>query len=206
MFADLRHAVRLFRQQPLVTAIVIIVLALGTGANTAIFTVVNTVLLQPLPFRDADELVMVRGFSMQEEGGIRPVSVPVFREWQARNTVFAGVASSSDAVYSLTGAGDPESITAYRFDANVFNVLGVSPALGRTFLPNETQAGQHRVVVLSHRLWTRRFASDPSILGRSITLNGFPHAVIGVMPPGFSHPRAAELWTPLAMSPALESN
>lgn len=206
MLGDLRHALRFFTQQPLVTAVAIVVLALGTGANTAIFSVVNTVLLEPLPFRDASRLVMVWALDTQNAGGIRPVSVPVFREWQSRNTVFEKMASSSDAVYSLTGAGDPVSIIGYRFDADFFDLLGTPPALGRTFTTGETQAGQNRVVVLSHRLWQRRFASDPNVLGRTITMNGDPYIVIGVMPAGFQHPQTVELWTPLVINPQLESN
>src|SRR6266511_4154513 len=206
MGGDLRHAFRLFRQQPVVTFVVVAVLALGTGANTAIFSVVNAVLLQPLPFRDADRLVMIWGFHRADADGIRPVSVPNFREWKRRNTVFEQIAASSDAVYSLTGSGDPVSIVGYRFDADFFGVLGSKPILGRTFRPEEAAAGANRVVVLSHRLWQRTFAGDPGVLGRSITLNGEPYTVIGIMPPGFRHPQRAELWTPLVINPRLESN
>lgn len=206
MFRDLRHAARLLVQQPLVTIVAVLVLALGTGANTAIFSVINTVLLAPLPFRDADSLTMVWGLGTQEAGGIRPVSVPAFREWQARNTVFEQLASSSDAVYSLTGVGDPASIIGYRFDADYFDLLGVSPALGRTFRREETVAGQTRVVVLSHRLWQSRFGADPHVLGRAITLNGAPYIVIGVMPAGFQHPQRVELWTPLMLGAQTVSN
>lgn len=206
MLGDLRRAFRLLRQQPFITAIVVAILALGTGANTAVFSVVNAVLLQPLPFRDAHRLVMVWGASGADPGGIRPVSVPSFREWKRRNTAFEQIAASSDAIYSLTGAGDPVSIVGYRFDADFFGVLGTSPILGRTFRPEEVTAGAHRVVVLSHRLWQRRFAADPAVLGRAITLNDEPYTVIGVMPAGFHHPRSAELWTPLVISPRLDAN
>lgn len=103
------------------------------------------------------------------------------------------MAASSDAVYSLTGAGDPVSIVGYRFDADFFRLLGTEPMLGRTFLPEETTAGRHRVVVLGHRLWQRQFAGDAGIVGRSITLNGEPYTVIGVMPPGFRHPKVVEM-------------
>jgi putative ABC transport system permease protein len=206
MLADLRHAVRLFRQQTWITLVIVAVLALGTGANTAIFGLVNAVLLQPLPFHDADRLVMIWGFRAAEADGIRPVSVPTFREWQNRSTVFERLAASSDATYSLTGAGDPVSVNGYRFDAEFFGVLGTGPLLGRTFFPEEVAPGATRVVVLSHRLWQRRFAGDAGVLGRAITLNGEPSIVIGVMPAGFHHPERAELWTPLVIPARFDSN
>lgn len=206
MLSDVRYALRLFVQQPLVTATVIVVLALGTGANTAIFSVVNAVLLQALPMPDADELVMLRGYQKSESGGIRPVSAPVFDLWKARNTVFERIAASSDAAFNLTGVGDPVSLIGYRFDADFFGVLGTEPMLGRTFLPQETTSGQHRVAVLSHRLWQRRFNSDVNVIGRSITMNDEPYIVIGVMPPGFRHPQRAEIWTPLVLSARTQSN
>jgi predicted permease len=206
MLRDLRYAARLLVSQPLVTTVAVIVLALGIGANTAIFTVINTVLLEPLPFTDADRLTMVWGVGAKEPDGVRPVSVPVFREWQARNTTFERLASSSDGVYSLTGVGDPESIIGYRFDADFFDLLGVAPALGRTFRREETVAGQHRVVVLSHRLWQRRFGANPGVLGTFIALNDEPYVVVGVMPAGFEHPQHVELWTPLVVSAQTSAN
>src|SRR6266511_6106849 len=134
---DLRFAIRQLFKNPGFALIAVVVLALGTGANTAIFSVVNAVLLQPLPLRDADRLVMIWGFHRADADGIRPVSVPNFREWKRRNTVFEQIAASSDAVYSLTGSGDPVSIVGYRFDADFFGVLGSKPILGRTFRPEE---------------------------------------------------------------------
>lgn len=203
---DFRYAVRSFLKSPGFFAIAVVVLALGIGANTAIFSVVNAVLLRPLIYKDTDRLVMVWGTDTKNPGGPRPVSVPTYREWQSRNTVFDKMAGSSDAVYSLTGIGDPVSVVAYRFDANFFDLLGVQPGLGRTLLPNETQAGQDRIVVLSHRLWQQRFGSDPNVLGRSITLSGNPYTVIGVMPAGFQHPQGVELWTPLVIDARLAAN
>ncbi len=206
MIRDIHHAFRLFLRQPFVTIVAVLVLAIGTGANTAIFSIVNTVLLTPLPFHDADRLTMVWGFGTQEGAGIRPVSVPVFREWKTRSASFETLASSSDGQFSLTGVGDPVGIVGYRFDADFFDVLGVRPMLGRTFVPEETVAGKHQVVVLSHRLWQRHFGGDPQIVGRGITLNGLPYTVIGVMPPGFHHPQRAELWAPLVVSAPVQQN
>jgi predicted permease len=206
MLRDIRHAFRLFAQQPLVTVIAVLVLAIGTGANTAIFSIVNTVLLAPLPFHDADRLTMIWGFGTQQGGGARPVSVPVFREWKSRSTSFEKIASSSDGQYSLTGAGDPVSIVGYRFDADFFDLLGVRPMLGRTFLPEDTVLGKHQVVVLSHRLWQRHFGADPNIVGRAITLNGLSYNVIGVMPAGFKHPQRADIWAPLVVVGPIQEN
>jgi predicted permease len=206
MLRDIRHAFRVLVRQPLVTIVAVLVLAIGTGANTAIFSLINTVLLAPLPFRDADRLTMVWGFGTQEGAGARPVSVPVFREWKTRNTSFEKLASSSDGQFSLTGVGDPVGIIGYRFDGEFFDVLGVQPILGRTFLPEETVAGRHQVVVLSHRLWQRQFGGDAQIVGRGITLNGLPYTVIGVMPPRFHHPQRADLWVPLVVSATVQQN
>jgi putative ABC transport system permease protein len=206
MLSDFRYALRLFTQQPLVTATVVLVLALGTGANTAIFSVVNAVLLQPMAMRDADQLVMVVAYQTRQSGGMSPVSAPAFAAWKARNTVFESMAASSDAVYNLTGVGDPLSVIGYRFDGDFFSVLGTQPMLGRTFVPEEMTAGNHRVAVLSHRLWQRRFNADPNVVGRNITMNDEPFTVIGVMPPAFNHPQRAEIWTPLVLTARVQSN
>jgi putative ABC transport system permease protein len=206
MLNDVRYALRLLIHQPLVTTTVVLVLALGAGANTAVFSVVNAVLLQPLAMRDADRLVRIWGEQLREGGGMSPVSAPAFAAWKTRNTVFESIASSSDAVYNLTGVGDPLSIVGYRFDADFFRVLGTEPMLGRTFLPDETIAGKHRVAVLSHRLWQRRFNADPNVIGRSITMNDAAYTVVGVMPPGFNHPRRVEIWTPLVLSAPVQAN
>src|SRR5205814_7673986 len=116
------------------------------------------------------------------------------------------MAGSRDSFYSLTGMDEPEGVFGYRFSADFFQLMGVSPILGRTFLPEEDRPGANRVVVLSHQLWQRKFGGDASIIGKSITMNGSPYTVIGVMPPGFDHPQGVELWTPLALDPNLANN
>jgi len=203
---DLRYGFRMLLRKPSFTAVAALALALGIGANTAIFSVVNAVLLEPLPYRDADRLVMVWGNNLPKGATIDLVSPGDLAEWKAQNHVFEDLAGSRDASYSLTGMGEPESIFGYRFAANFFHVLGVNALLGRTFLPEEDRPGSDKVVVLSHRLWQRRFGGDPGVIGKSITLSGAPYTVIGIMPPGFSHPRGAELWTPLALDPSLMNN
>ena len=202
---DIRYATRGMRRRPGLSLVIVITLALGIGANTAIFGLVNTVLLRPVPYHEPDRLVGIR-----EEETLRGQTWPVrpanFFEWKARSASFEDVAWSRDGIFNLTGQGQPESLTGYRFSANMFDVLGVRPAIGRTFLPEEDRPGAPGVVVLSHALWLRRFGGDPGVLGRSLTLNGGDHLVIGVMPPAFKHPQRTELWVPVAVSDALKAN
>src|SRR5262249_43921433 len=160
-------------------------LALGIGANTAIFSVVNRVLLFRLPYKDADRLVMVWGSNPQQGADIDLVSQADLADWRAQNTVFEDLAATDDAPYNLTGMGEPESLFGYSLAANFFQVMGLQPALGRAFTPEEERAGAPDVVLLSYRLWQRRFGGDPNAVGRTVTLNGVPHTIIGVMPAGF---------------------
>ncbi len=197
---DIRYALRQLRRSPGFAAVAILTLALGIGANTAIFSVVNTVLLRPLPYRDADRLVMVWGNDRAHGYDTDQVSPPDFQDWQAQNRVFESMAGSTDVTYTLTGVGDPEPITAYEYSAESFRVLGVPPLLGRTFAPEEDQDGRNHVVVLGYRLWQSRFGGDRGLVGRTITLNGAPYTVVGVMPQAF--PDAVDqLWTPLVIPP-----
>ncbi len=198
---DLRFGLRQAARSPGFTALAVLTLAAGIGANTAIFGVVNAVLLAPLPYEDPDRLVMIWGQNLAKGSELDLVSAPEFAAWSSHGPLFDRIAASRDASYSLTGSGEPESIFGYRFSAGFFGVLGVDPLLGRTFLPEEDRPGGDRVVVLSHRLWQRRFGSDPGILGAPITLSDSAYTVIGVMPPGFQHPPGCELWTPLALDP-----
>jgi predicted permease len=202
---DIRFAARGMRRRPGLSLIIVITLALGIGANTAIFSLVNTVLLRPVPYHEPDRLVGIR-----EEETLRGQTWPVrpanFFDWKGRSTSFEDVAWSRDGIFNLTGQGEPESLTGYRFSANMFDVLGVRPTIGRTFLPEEDRPGAPGVVILSHALWLRRFAGAPSVLGRSLALNGRDHVVIGVMPPSFRHPQRTELWVPVAVSDALKAN
>ncbi len=203
VFQDLRYAARSLARQPRYTLAALFTLTLGIGVNAAIYSVVNAVLVRPLPYAEADRLAMVWG---SRGGDIEPVSPADFVAWRSDGRFFEGLGATSDATYSLTGAGDPESIPGYRFSVDAFSVLGVRPMLGRTFLPEEDRPGGEPVVVLSDRLWKRRFAQDPNVLGTAIMLNGKSHVIIGVMPPGFRQPQHAELWTPLALDPAILEN
>ncbi|HEX8184790.1 MAG TPA: ABC transporter permease, partial [Blastocatellia bacterium] len=206
LLKDIRFGFRMLVKRPGFTSIVVLALALGIGANTAIFSVVNTVLLHPLPYKDADRLMMVWATSAQRGGDILPMPPADFADLRDQNSVFEQMAYSRDGQYILTGMGEPESIRAYRFSANFFDVMGVAPAIGRTFTPEEDRPGTNRVVVLSHKLWQRRFGGNPGVIGESITLSGAPYTIIGVMPAGFQHPQTVEMWTPIALAPSDMSN
>jgi putative ABC transport system permease protein len=183
--------------------VIVATLALGIGANTAIFSLVHTVLLRPLPYHDAARLVMVWERRPQIDDGDFPVRPANFFDWKVRAKSFDDVAWSRDAMHNVTGDGEPESVIGYRFSANMFDVLGVQPAIGRAFRPDEDTPGGPRVAVLSHGFWLRRYAGNAGVLGRAITLDGQPHTIVGVMPAGFAHPAATEIWTPIALPPAI---
>ena len=198
LLQDLRYAVRSLLRRPGFAAVVVLTLALGIGANTAIFSVVNAVLLRPLPYADPERLVMVWG--RYADFGRTSTSLPDFVDWKAGATSFAQMAARHNAVFNLTGDGEPEQLTADRVTANFFPTLGVRPQLGRAFLPEEEKVGgDDDVVVLSHGLWQRRFGGDPRIVGREVTLSGRPFTVIGVAPRDFRFLRDVDLWAPARM-------
>ncbi|HEX5706976.1 MAG TPA: ABC transporter permease [Pyrinomonadaceae bacterium] len=204
---DLRYGVRMLAKNPGFTVVAVIALALGIGANSAIFSVVNTVLLRPLPYKDPERLVMV--WEDRTKRGY-PRDTPAagnFTEWREQNSVFEGMAAIADLSFNLTGAGEPERLEGRRVSANLFPLLGVEPQLGRAFLPEEDEPGAARVVVLSHGLWQRRFGSDVGVVGKPLTLNGESFEVVGVMPPDFQFPsRDDQLWVPIAFTPQEAAN
>jgi putative ABC transport system permease protein len=206
LLQDIRYAFRTLGKSPGFTAIVVLTLALGIGANTAIFSLVNAVLLAPLPYKQPDKLVMVWSTNVAKGYKIFPVSGGQYAEWKSGNSVFESMAASSDDLYTLTGAGEPQVVIGYQFSADYFRLLGTRPALGRTFLDEEDRPGGPDVVVLSDAIWRRTFAADPAIVGKSITLTGKPFMVVGVMPPSFKYPSLVELWTPLALPSSFLSN
>ena len=206
VFNDVRYAVRMIARRPALSAIIVVTLALGIGANTAIFSLVNTVLLRPLPYPEPDRLVSVWEQQLERGTMTRPIRPANFFDWKDRVRSFEDIAWSRDGMFALTGDGEPESITGYRFSPNMLKVLGVQPALGRGFTPDDDTPGAPGVVLLSDKLWKRRYAADPGIIGRILTLNGRPHTVIGVMPATFRHPQRAELWAPIALTPQLMAN
>jgi putative ABC transport system permease protein len=207
LWQDLRYAARMLVKNPGFTAVAIIALALGIGANTAIFSVVNTVLLRPLPYKDPERLVMVFEDSSKHGYPRDTPAVANYIDWRDQNQVFESIAAIGDASFNLTGAGDPERIDGSRVSAALFPLLGVSPELGRWFTADEDQAGANRVAIMSHRLWQRRFGGDPNIVGKPLTLNGRSVTLVGIMPADFRFPtQEDELWVPIAFSKEEQAN
>ena len=200
---DLHYGLRMLVKNPGFTAVAVIALALGIGANTAIFTVVNTVLLRPLPYKDPERLVMVFEDSSKHGFPRDTPTVANFIDWRDQNQVFESIAAISGETFNLTGVGDPERLIGCRVSASLFPMLGVSPQVGRWFTTEEDQAGANRVAIMSHRLWQRRFGGDPNIVGKPLTLNGQSVTLVGIMPEGFQLPaQEDELWVPNAFSQA----
>ncbi|MBI3667063.1 MAG: ABC transporter permease, partial [Acidobacteria bacterium] len=192
---------------PAFTAVAVLALAVGIGANTAIFSVVNAVLLRPLPYHDSARLIRV--WSSEPAKGIPRMGFapPDFRDLRDQNQVFEGMAAYYFNAFNLAGTGSPERLRGTIVTPNLFSLLGVAPAEGRGFQPEEETFGRHRIVVLSHGLWQRRFASDPGILNQALQLNGAPYTVVGIMPPQFQFPTdQIELWAPMAFAPDDEMN
>ncbi len=206
MLNDVRYALRSLKNHPGFSAVVIVTLALGIGANTAIFSVVNGILLQPLPYANPDRVFTIWEDQSRRDGPAREwTSRSVFRVWRENTRSFAQMAAVSGFAPNLTGVDEPLGLVGELVTPGYFAALGVPPASGRAFLPEEEAPGRGRLVVLSHELWQRRFGGDPRILDRVITLNGEGYTVVGVMPPAFRAPLtpAAEIWAPLDIDPAL---
>jgi putative ABC transport system permease protein len=198
---DLRYGLRTLVKNPGFTIVAVIALALGIGANSAIFSVVNTVLLRPLPYQNPDALVMVWEDATHLGFPRNTPSAANFIDWRTQNTVFEGMATTAERSFNLTGVGEPERFDGRRVSGNLFTLLGVEPQLGRTFLPEEDKPGAARAVILSYGLWQRRFGSDPKIVGQPLSLNGESYTVVGVMPRSFQFPtRKDQLWVPIAFS------
>jgi putative ABC transport system permease protein len=188
MWQSLRYAVRLMRKSPAFTLVAVLTLGLGIGANTAIFSVVYAMLLRPLPVHQPDRLVFLSGSDPLRPGAGMTFSVAAYESVRDGSTVFTGTTAFCGDRLTLTGSGDPVQLTAARVSPNFFETLGVQPVAGRAFRPDEGQPGGAAVALLGQGLWERRFASDPALLGRSITLNQTPYTVIGIVPRGFGIP------------------
>jgi putative ABC transport system permease protein len=193
---DLRYAARTLIKRPGFTLIAVMTLALGIGASTAIFTVVDAALLRGLPYKSPDRLYHLWEKTPQKEYGQREFSYPDYEDYQ-QCTLFEGLAAYTGGGAILSGSGEPEPLAAPSASANFFSVLGVEPALGRTFQPGEDKPGAPRVTVLTYALWQRRFGGDPAVLNKALTLNGESYTVIGVLPAKFQFAlRPADLWLP----------
>jgi putative ABC transport system permease protein len=200
---DLRYALRSFRKAPGFAMAAIIVMALGIGANSAIFSVVNTVLLEPLPFSDPARLVQLwhvpppKSFPGMTKFAVSPAN---YLDWQKMNHVFSETSIYGFDSFNLTGSDKPEKVNSGSVSASFFSVLGTPPLLGRAFTADEEQSGRNHEVILSHAYWRQHFGGDKSIVGRQIQLNGEAYTVIGVMPASFTFPTFAQIWTPLTLS------
>jgi predicted permease len=200
LLQDLRYAARMLRKSPGFSAAAVLTLALSIGANTAIFSVVNAVLLRPLPFRNPDSLVMVWE-DLSFMGFPQNTPAPAnFVDWKTRNHVFEDMAAMGGSLMNLTGDGQPEEVEAKIVTANFFPTLGMRPLLGRAFLPEEDRSGAAHVVLLSRGLWVRRYGANPQIVDKAILLNGEKYTVLGIMPSGFDFPDRVDVWVPLAFS------
>ena len=195
---DVRYAVRMLLRNPGFTTVALLTFAVGIGVNTAVFSVFNGVLLRPLPYPDADRITMMWVDNRQQ--GIKDDigSYPGYRDWREQSTSFEHVAAYTPSNFTLTGSGDPERIAGAQTTANFFSVIGLQPILGRLYTEENETPGKDRVVLLSHGLWQRTFGGARDVLGRTLTLNGDPHEIIGVMPPELRVPATAQLWKPLA--------
>jgi putative ABC transport system permease protein len=202
---DVKYGIRMLAKNPGFSVVATLTLALGIGANTAIFSVINAEILRPLPFRDSGQLVNVATSNAKLHTTSGAVSYPDFADWRTQNHVFQQIAAYLDSSVTLTGVEEPAHLQAPTVSASMFNLLGASPELGRTFVPEDDEP-HHHVVILSHRFWNERFAGDPKIIGRVITLDNSAYTVVGVMPASFQYLLQREtpaLWT--AFGPTLES-
>jgi putative ABC transport system permease protein len=203
---DLKFAVRQLLKNPGFTAVAVVTLALGIGANTAIFSVLNTVLLKPLPYRHADRIVMIWTDNPSYNLGFHelPPSQQDLMDWRAQAKSFDQIAAISSATIDLKRADDSRRLGAVSVTANLFEALGIQPMLGRTFTAEEEQPGKDKVAILGHALWQREFGGDPKILGTSISLNNERRSVVGIMPPGFSFPHGVEMPPPYHLAAETE--
>jgi predicted permease len=196
---DLRYGARTLRKNPGFTAIAVLTLALGNGANTALFSVVNAVLLNPLPYPHAEQLVTLHESKPNFESGA--ISYPNFRDWQKNNSTFSSMAIGRGYSFSLTGLGEAEQVRARFISSNFFSVLGVNPVIGRSFAPGEDEIGAAPIAIISAGLWKRKFGSLPSVLGKSLTLDGKDYTIVGVTPATFDlflrSVRIAEVYVPI---------
>ena len=204
LLQDIRFAIRLFLKSPGLTLVAIITLALGIGLNTAIFSMVNFILLNPFPFPNSNRLVAA--WEKPPDSDRNEVAPANFVDWSSQSTSFENMAAISFWSANLTGVDTPERLQGFQVSPSLFPMLAVTPYLGRSFLPDEATPGKDQIAVLSFELWQRRFGADPHIINSTISLNGIPHTVVGVMPRGFQVYRQADLWVPLAFTPEEKAN
>jgi predicted permease len=202
LWQDISFGLRMLKKNPGFTVVAVLTLALGIGANTAMFSVVKAVLLAPLPYKDPGRIVAVWTANPARGDGPLPSTAGDFAIWKQKSGVFEELAPSYDDERTLTGQGTPQLLIGYAVSASYLQVLGVEPQMGRLYTDQEDTQGGPQVVLLSDHLWRTTFQADPNIVGRPITLDGKPYTVLGVMPRGFNYPQNVEIWTPAAIAPA----
>jgi hypothetical protein len=214
LLRDLRHTLRMLGRSPGFALVATCSLALGIGANTAIFSVVYAVLLKPLPYAELDRLVSIAGFVPEMRATIPTTAMRAadFDAYRRSSSAFSGMAALRSQDFNLTGSGEPVKLYGARVSANLFSLLGVQPEYGRSFLPEADTLGRDHVVVISHELWERHFGAEPSVLNRVVSLDGESYTVVGIMPKGFLFPTGKQLhpmvmfgprvdvWKPIAFS------
>jgi len=201
LLRDLRQLVRVLLRRPGVPLLMILTLAVGIGANTAIFNMVNALVLRPLPFHDPAPLVALHETPRSRGSEWDPISAPNLRDWRRGLDVFAGLGAFGGTNYNLGLEGRPEWVEAARVESSLFPPIGVSPIVGRGFTADEDRPDGAPVVLLSHALWQRLFLGDRGVVGRTLRLDGEVHEIVGVMPERFGFPESAKLWTPLGLDP-----
>src|SRR3712207_4026084 len=199
LWQDVRFGSRALWKRPGFTAVALAVLALGVGANTAIFSVVNAVLLRPLPYPGAERIVAFAGVNPPKGITQSNMSTQDFTDWRAEQKSFDGLALYTQGSANMTGGDEPERVAASAVSADFFRVMSVAAARGRAILPEDTALGRDPVAVIGHGLWVRRFGSDPEVVGKRIEVSGRSLEVVGVMPKGFDFPQRAEVWTALQL-------
>src|SRR5437764_5909129 len=196
MLQDLRYALRQLARSPSFTIVAVLTLAIGIGANAAVFSIINALFYRPLPFADPERLALiVKHFSPSDRAQLY-IDPPTFVDWTADTSVFQGVALITGAAVNLNTADQPERVGGNAISVGTFELLGVRPAIGRSFFTDDTVPGRDHVVILSDALWRRHFGADPRVLNQPVRMEGVPYTVIGVMPPGFGFPSRAEFWMP----------
>ena len=204
LFKDIKYAVRMLVRKPGFSVVAIVTLGLGIGANTAIFSLVNGILLRSLPYKSAERLVWIWGTNPKNDIEHETASLPDYHDWKTQSQSFEEMGGYANTRLTLTGNGEPERFAAAYVTDGFFDVLGAEAEVGRTFAPDEDKPGGNSVVIISHGLWQRRFGGDPNVVGTAITVNGKPTTLVGVMPRHFKHPRpddsgSVEMWQPLGM-------
>ncbi|HUK91136.1 MAG TPA: ABC transporter permease, partial [Blastocatellia bacterium] len=199
LIQDIRYTGRLIAGSPGYAAIIVLAVALGVGATSLVFSLVNSVILRPLPYKDSAKIAVIHG--VYHEDIDPPTSPPDFLDWRNQNHVFEQIAAYASTRVNIDGIDHPESVPAAVVSYNLFNLLGIDPIVGQGFKPEDDKPGMGAYALIGYDLWRRTFGSDQGIIGRSLTLNGIPRTVIGVMPPGLKFPKDEEIWFPIGFDP-----